>query len=715
MPRGQTAKQGHGVHGRIQGARKYAQDQSESSGEEFPPVVSASGSDNDDSGNSQPFLQVHQQQHPHQPLATINQPSYMQTPIPSVLPTNPQIQIPSSVNVFEEYQHRCNKVLKAEQLKSSQLEDENWKLRAEIERLKALSKKRNKKGATTYCSDSSDDGILDGGSNKEAIRTYGRQFLLKNEIFILNDYFLRRRPANLSSTDPRRYGSDKTRVACIIAELYEDLPEWCHDLLATSEEFRKLFIDAANKYFRQLVLKLRDEIGPIAFDNQAVAGYYAYGREADRNILAFETLLKWSTRQGDIGYLYPVHFPYQYLDYTKAFRVHAFALLLRGLLFGKKSISPDALNDKNWKPTKGNGFKWKIRWVTPGMLAFAWVMGVYIHSPDKEFMVIGTTSKINYQEAHAFYKQYVLTALCSEDKNTANAMADLLQWYNGIIFSHLHTKEDIDVVGAETPNHGNDLAALLGGLRILEQPLEPSTTPLEAPLSSGPNVVRQQASADIPPHTPTIDVVTEVAASSSTQPHQAPNDEDQAAQPELLQIPAESSKATKSTKKGKKKAPTVAVRRSTREDKNTANAMADLLQWYNGIIFSHLHTKEDIDVVGAETPNHGNDLAALLGGLRILEQPLEPSTTPLEAPLSSGPNVRQQASADIPPHTPTIDVVTEVAASSSTQPHQAPNDEDQAAQPELLQIPAESSKATKSTKKGKKKAPTVAVRRSTRG
>lgn len=75
-------------------------------------------------------------------------------------------------------------------------------------------------------------------TNDELIGLYARRFGVMNEIFVPKDVFLQQRPLNISSDDPDRWEDDEKTKACVIAELYEEIPVSLHDMLEKTSSFR---------------------------------------------------------------------------------------------------------------------------------------------------------------------------------------------------------------------------------------------------------------------------------------------------------------------------------------------------------------------------------------------------------------------------------------------------------------------------------------------
>ena len=58
-----------------------------------------------------------------------------------------------------------------------------------------------------------------------------------NEVFVLKDMFLQPRPLGVYSDDVDWWDNDKNAKQCIIAELYEEIPESLYDMLEKTTTF----------------------------------------------------------------------------------------------------------------------------------------------------------------------------------------------------------------------------------------------------------------------------------------------------------------------------------------------------------------------------------------------------------------------------------------------------------------------------------------------
>jgi hypothetical protein len=74
--------------------------------------------------------------------------------------------------------------------------------------------------------------------NDDLISLYARRFGVMNEMFVSKDVFLQPRPQNINSDDPNRWEDDEKTKECVIAELYEEIPNSLHKMLEKTSSFR---------------------------------------------------------------------------------------------------------------------------------------------------------------------------------------------------------------------------------------------------------------------------------------------------------------------------------------------------------------------------------------------------------------------------------------------------------------------------------------------
>ena len=76
--------------------------------------------------------------------------------------------------------------------------------------------------------------------DEERISLHARKFSVMNEPFISNDAFLKARPIDVRSDNPRRWDTPESALRGLIAELYEEVPRELHSMIEKHTRFRDL-------------------------------------------------------------------------------------------------------------------------------------------------------------------------------------------------------------------------------------------------------------------------------------------------------------------------------------------------------------------------------------------------------------------------------------------------------------------------------------------
>ncbi|KAI6143301.1 hypothetical protein BKA82DRAFT_30971 [Pisolithus tinctorius] len=122
------------------------------------------------------------------------------------------------------------------------------------------------------------------------------------------------------------------------------------------------------------------------------------------------------------------------------------ALILKGALWGKMSLTEGFVRRGG---PRTNGQKWKVTAVTPGSIAWAAMVCMFLLSPDKEFPGngCGQISKIDYYQVFHMYKQVLITKWMG--RHIQNIVAEMNHFVfgnpNGATKSKTSVMEDLSV------------------------------------------------------------------------------------------------------------------------------------------------------------------------------------------------------------------------------------------------------------------------------
>ncbi|KAJ2911662.1 hypothetical protein MD484_g8754, partial [Candolleomyces efflorescens] len=260
-------------------------------------------------------------------------------------------------------------------------------------------------------SDRPGDPSTGNAERDDTIRDTARKFTVMTNLFPVTEWFMAPLPANFI-VDATRYDTDESKLNANIFELYEEVPQSLHDALLKTTSFRQVFIAARNAHVRTMTFSLRDGIGASAFDSEPpIPGI----------------------SDEEMNYIFPVLFPGGVRNVTLMFRNVAIARMLRGFLFGAGTVKPETVHAKTWT-IHGKCFAkvHGVKELTPAMIALASVLAVFWKSNDQKFAPVGEISKIEYQAAFEFYKEFIIRTYNSGD--LAEWMDDLFEWYHNITF-----------------------------------------------------------------------------------------------------------------------------------------------------------------------------------------------------------------------------------------------------------------------------------------
>ncbi|KAG1898709.1 uncharacterized protein F5891DRAFT_1190494 [Suillus fuscotomentosus] len=156
--------------------------------------------------------------------------------------------------------------------------------------------------------------------------------------------------------------------------------------------------------------------------------------------------------------------------------------VLKVALFGKSSLSATyALAPK----TKGK--LWQLRNTTPGMIAAAAVVAIFVLSGDKDLYAKGEKSNILYQQYHNYYRQRLMTG---------GAWArDITNFFNNALFpetSSSHAALDVADTGTSYNSWEEELE------RAMEEGGEGPAFPFDTAIIA-PQDIAQSSSAAYPP------------------------------------------------------------------------------------------------------------------------------------------------------------------------------------------------------------------------
>ncbi|KAJ3533952.1 hypothetical protein NMY22_g7127 [Coprinellus aureogranulatus] len=309
-----------------------------------------------------------------------------------------------------------------------------------------------------------DEGELEEvGDTDAAVRDRARFWAVMHEMFHDVNLFGGTVPT-VSILDKDRYKDDAHRLECRRAEFFNAMPPIYHRAIVSADPlFEDEFGKRVGAYIRQFVMSLRRDTAATIFGHPKLANYYRYLAFSERgNVPEFKRKLQWPGLTGKKKMLLPIHYPDGESKGKPSnrlvFRCLWIAMVMRSFLFGRSTVEGGNMENPNWRLCgRPNGKKWKIKRITPGLLALAAVLVVFIHNIDKELDPIGLLSGFPYFEAFHFYKRIIVEALIAGGEK-AKRVQELMEWHNGLVFPNNTgglASKNIDSDGEEY-NSGNE-------------------------------------------------------------------------------------------------------------------------------------------------------------------------------------------------------------------------------------------------------------------
>ncbi|KAG1862821.1 hypothetical protein DFJ58DRAFT_725304 [Suillus subalutaceus] len=260
--------------------------------------------------------------------------------------------------------------LKAMQLEIQQLRDDNRTLKENNKVLVAEKPKRKQ------CVDAPDALV----AHEQTISLYAREYGMMVEMFPDSELLMKKcldlcTPFN--SID--RYKTSATQESAFLDELYTHFPERIHDAVMGSMYFK----DLVNKCITDARSNEIKKLCGVAGDIFNLPGKYFANVNYDRaGIADIQKMLGVSGK-------------------TQAYKIFP------PLLF------PGLQEDATLKTVFGNWTlvaKWSFQQVTPGSIAWAAVIAIFLLSPDTEFpgSGVGKSSTLNYKDLFFQYKKLLI-------------------------------------------------------------------------------------------------------------------------------------------------------------------------------------------------------------------------------------------------------------------------------------------------------------------
>ncbi|KAG2751662.1 hypothetical protein P692DRAFT_20706225, partial [Suillus brevipes Sb2] len=286
--------------------------------------------------------------------------------------------------------------LKALQIQVQKLAEENRTLREENKVLVAEKPKRKRRAEAP-------DELL---AHEQTITLYARKYGMTVEMFPNSDLFSMQHPENPTPFNSRdRYLTAMTQESAFLDELYQHFPSRLHGVMESSY-FSDLVMKSISEARSSEINKLRGVAGSI-FDLPGV--YFSNTQYRRADVADIQKMLGVSATNPKYKTFPPVLFLGMQEDPTLKTVFGNWELLAKILKAALRGVT--SLHQETTGGPKTNARKWNLEHVTPGSIAWAAVIAIFLLSPDTEFQKSGTgkSSGINYKDLFFHYKKLLLT------------------------------------------------------------------------------------------------------------------------------------------------------------------------------------------------------------------------------------------------------------------------------------------------------------------
>ncbi|KAJ7888423.1 hypothetical protein B0H14DRAFT_2562393 [Mycena olivaceomarginata] len=300
----------------------------------------------------------------------------------------------------------------------------------DLEKLSASTARPRKQRKRNNRAANADDSIPDPQTIEERTREKGRHFVIQEALFLLDDEF---------DAIPE-FATEKNRVQGQLRQILKYLPADVLHIrktdLISGAVLSTVWVanappPATNRFRGPSLAKIVDDTKPFESSSarfNAIAALIGYQRGTDTQDPYYSKL--------DVPVLYDGWQGEKDPQYSLPKPHSSQACIIRGPngadgLFSGKPQRPKAKTVERM---------YKIHCTTPGAIANAAVLAIWLHSADTQLVEIGDETTINYRTRHTYYLQHIVDAL-ADDKAWAVA---LLDHWDHVLFPDVDEPRTID-------------------------------------------------------------------------------------------------------------------------------------------------------------------------------------------------------------------------------------------------------------------------------
>ncbi|KAG1901004.1 uncharacterized protein F5891DRAFT_1188113 [Suillus fuscotomentosus] len=289
--------------------------------------------------------------------------------------------------------------LKALQVQVQKLVEDNYTLHEENKVLITEKPKRK-------CRVEAPDELV---AHEQTIILYARKYGLTAEMFPNPDLLSKPHPENPTSFDSRdQYLTAMTQESAFLNELFHHFPDHVHSAMESL-----YFSDLISIVMKSISEARSSEINKLCGVTGDIFGlpgmYFANTNYCRADVTEIRDMLGVSATNPKYKTFPPVLFLGMQEDLSLKTVFRNWELLAKVLKAALRGVT--SLHQETSGGPKTNTRKWNLEQVTPGSIAWATVIAIFLLSPDMEFQKsgLGKSSGINYKDLFYHYKKLLLT------------------------------------------------------------------------------------------------------------------------------------------------------------------------------------------------------------------------------------------------------------------------------------------------------------------
>ncbi|KAG1902644.1 uncharacterized protein F5891DRAFT_1186295 [Suillus fuscotomentosus] len=410
-------------------------------------------------------------------------------------------------------------VLKTLQVQMQRLQDENKSIKEENKTLRAEKPKRKRRMDTQH----------ELSVHEDTITIYARKYGMMMEMFPSSDLLNKKLPEAPTPFDsPDRYKTAATQDSAFLHELYHHFPESLHKIMESSY-FSDMVLKCIPDARANEIKKLRGVAGDIF---NLPSKYFTSTSFERATIPKIQQLLGVSSAANQTYKTFPpILFPGLKEDMSLKTVFGNWELLARVLKASLRGVT-SLHHRSSGGGAHTNALKWSVHQITPGAIAWAAVIAIFLLSPDTEFSSsgLGKKSNINYKTLFYNYKKVLVS------KWTTRCVTLIVANINNYVFEAVKgpsvdpsAEQDhasainralaaLDMDSSESDHESDASAQISAALSVANPPSIVSATQSPSAIGARPdfNHSQPEASSDIVIHdAPVADVGAQVVEEST--------------------------------------------------------------------------------------------------------------------------------------------------------------------------------------------------------